>query len=104
MTIKVGGYLGFTTIPGLSSIVITFTIKKGNRNKVVNFDLYNQRRRVKIGVRLTFVIQLCISVLGIVIYWICGFAFAYGKNVTLDDNGDYTYRLGRVYFRTRLYN
>ena len=53
--------------------------------------------------RVDAVMTLMCSVLGIVIYWLCGFAFAYGKNVSVDDNGNYVYSsantfLGHNYF------
>ena len=44
-----------------------------------------------------------ILVIGIFVYWACGFAFAYGKNVVKNENGDYGYSqanqfMGHNYF------
>ena len=35
--------------------------------------------------------SISVSVLGVVVYWICGFAFAYGKNKYKDEDGKYHY-------------
>ena len=47
--------------------------------------------------------KFLILVIGIFIYWACGFAFAYGKNVVKNENGDYAYSqanefMGHNYF------
>ena len=43
-----------------------------------------------------------ILVFGVVIYWVCGFAFAYGKNKYKDDYGKYHYTEANAFIGTFL--